>query len=368
MDNLFVLRGRLQEMYARHSRIFDKTLQFLLALVTFFMINSHVGFMKMLAQPTITLALAVICTFFPVAVTILAATLLILAHMYAASLGILLVTVIVFFVMYAFYLRLTPKKTFVVLITPLAFVFQIPYVIPIACALVSGPATIIAILCGMVVFYMMQYVKTAAAAVQGSETADLMTQASLYIKHVFKNRQMWIVIVAFIICYLLVYTIRKQSLDHAWKIAIASGMAVNIIVIATGNIVLGNHTAYGSLIIGSVLAVIIGLVLEFFLFSVDYTKSENLQFEDDEYYYYVKAVPKLTVSTQEKTIKRINVHQELETADDEEEFHEKGTLLQKRLQHKKRPQPVRGPKTKKQDIEEVERMLLKQSLKKELGR
>ena len=34
------------------------------------------------------------------------------------------------------------------------------------------------------------------------------------------------------------------------------------------------------------------LVISFFLYSVDYKRTRMLQFEDDDYYYYVKAVPK----------------------------------------------------------------------------
>ena len=54
------------------------------------------------------------------------------------------------------------------------------------------------------------------------------------------------------------------------------------------------------------------------MFSVDYSRSENLQFEDDEYYYYVKAIPKMNVSTQEKTIKRINERYEVDEVEAEE--------------------------------------------------
>lgn len=63
MDNVYVLRERLQAIYGRHSKIFDKGLQFLLALVAFLLINQNVGFMKAAASPVITVALAVICTF-----------------------------------------------------------------------------------------------------------------------------------------------------------------------------------------------------------------------------------------------------------------------------------------------------------------
>ncbi len=45
--------------------------------------------------------------------------------------------------------------------------------------------------------------------------------------------------------------------------------------------------------------------MEFLFFCVDYSRTENIQFEDDEYYYYVKAVPKVGVSAPEKKVKHI---------------------------------------------------------------
>ena len=60
------------------------------------------------------------------------------------------------------------------------------------------------------------------------------------------------------------------------------------------------------IIIGSIFSVLIAKVVEFFAFHVDYSRAEKVQFEDDEYYYYVKAVPKITVATPSKTVKRIN--------------------------------------------------------------
>ena len=41
------------------------------------------------------------------------------------------------------------------------------------------------------------------------------------------------------------------------------------------------------------------------VFAVDYTRTEYLQYEDDDYYYYVKAVPKLTVSAPDVKVQRI---------------------------------------------------------------
>ena len=312
MNNLFVLRGKMQEIYAKYSEIVDKGIQFVLALTTFFLINNNIGFMKVLGQPVVTLALAVVCTALPVIVTVFAAAALVLCHLYAASLGVMLVTAVIFLIMFAFYLRLIPEKAVIILLTPIAFMLKMPYVIPIACALVAGPSTVLAIVLGVIIFYILRYIKLAVPAFQGEETAGMLTQISAYVKQIFQDKQMWVMIIAFAICFMLVYIIRRHAMDYAWKVAIAVGAVMNIIIITAGNIVLGEHTAYGSLIGGSIIAIVLGLILEFFVFSVDYAKSENLQFEDDEYYYYVKAVPKLTVSTQEKTIKRINERYEVE--------------------------------------------------------
>ena len=100
MDNFYVIRGRLQEIYAEKSKIVNKVLQFVLALITFAVINQNIGYMKAAASPVATLALAVVCTCLPLTVTVVLATVLILVHMYSVSIGVLAVTAVIFLIMY----------------------------------------------------------------------------------------------------------------------------------------------------------------------------------------------------------------------------------------------------------------------------
>lgn len=371
MDMIYVFRGRIQELYAKNSKVFDKIFQFILAIVTFTVINHNVGFMKAAASPVASLALAVICTFLPLMVTVIMATVLILAHMFALSIGMLAVTAVIFLIMYIFYLRLTPKKALIVLLTPLAFFLKVPYIIPVACGLVATPISLIAISCGTIVYYMLEYVKKSSVNIENVGAKGMLTQATKYVQQVFQNKEMWIIIVAFIICFFVVFTLRRTSMDHAWKVAIVAGAVVNVIVIVAGDIALGVHTSYGTLIGGNIGAIIIGLILELFLFSVDYARSENLQFEDDEYYYYVKAIPKVSVATPEKTVKRINERQETEIIDTETVRKKADSQAQNRKVNVKKggkkPAPKKGPAAKKHDMKEVDKMLLTQSLRKDLN-
>ena len=57
----------------------------------------------------------------------------------------------------------------------------------------------------------------------------------------------------------------------------------------------------------TVLSIAIVFVLQFFILAVDYSRTEYTQFEDDDYYYYVKAVPKIKVTATDVRVKHINV-------------------------------------------------------------
>ena len=70
--------------------------------------------------------------------------------------------------------------------------------------------------------------------------------------------------------------------------------------------VMDANISFFGVIVGTVVAAALMLVVEFFAFNVDYSRTEKVQFEDDEYYYYVKAVPKVILSTPDRRVKKIN--------------------------------------------------------------
>lgn len=326
MDGILEIKGQLQSIYAKYSKYIDKVIQFTLALVTFFMINQNMGFMHMLKNPIITLGLSAVCAFLPPVFTVLVAAALVLGHIYSVSLGVLIVTAILFLLMFIFYLRLAPKTAVVVLLMPLAFILKIPAAVPVAFALVGTPVYAVPAALGTITYYLIQQVKESAAAVKTAEEGSFITDMTGFAKEVLTNKEMWLYVAAVIICMLAVYGIRRSAIAHAWKAASILGAIIYMIIAAAGGAGLDVKVSMGTLIIGAVAAIIIGLILEIIFFSVDYSKCENLQYEDDEYYYYVKAVPKVGVAAPEKTVKRINKRDETQK---ESEVVDSGELRKK---------------------------------------
>ena len=86
--------------------------------------------------------------------------------------------------------------------------------------------------------------------------------------------------------------IRHLIIEHAWGTAIVAGFVLELAVLMAGDMRFGINVDLVRLLIGIVLSFILVQIVGFFAFNVDYLRVENVQFEDEDYYYYVKAVPK----------------------------------------------------------------------------
>ena len=138
------------------------------------------------------------------------------------------------------------------------------------------------------------------------DSDDMATRFRFIIDSFLDNKEMLFTIAAFAVTITVVYLIRRMSVDYAWTIAIIAGALTDVVLLLVGDLMFDTNVSFGGIIIGTIIAVLIAKVVEFFSFNLDYSRTEKVQFEDDEYYYYVKAIPKFTVSTPSRTVKRIN--------------------------------------------------------------
>lgn len=318
MNKLYEFKGHISKYYAKYSNFVDKVIKFLVALLAVTFINQNIGYSEIISNPFMTILLSVICMMLPSPMTVVLVTLATLLQLLTLSAGATIVAGALFLIMYGFYLRYAPGKSIVILLVPIAFMLHIPVAIPIVLGLIGSPICILPISMGTVVYYLLNYVKSNSTLLETVGEGGVLEQVATYTQEILVNKEMWCSIIAFAICLLLVYNVRRMSVDYAWDIAIVAGALGNINAMAYGYIIMDIKLSYISLIVGSVVAVLVAFIVKFFVFTVDYTRTERLQYEDDEYYYYVKAVPKVSVTIPEKTVKRINERQKTGVIDAEQ--------------------------------------------------
>lgn len=306
MTVLLEMKERIKLIYSKYEAFIVPVLKFLLAFITFSTLNSRMGYMTRIDDMRIMLIAALTCSFLPVGLMVLMAAVFSLMHMYALSMEVALVGLCMYLIMYLLFFRFSPKDSLVVVLTPLLFSMNIPYVVPIAVGLLCGPASIVSVGCGIAVFYLLRMVIDSAPNIRIMEEGEILEKVRFMVEGILGSKAMLVMIAAFVVTVLVVYLIRRMSVDYSWTIAMVTGAMINVVLLLIGDLMYDVNLSMGSVLLGSLLALVVAKVIEFFRFCVDYSRTEKVQFEDDEYYYYVKAVPKMTVSVPTKTVKRIN--------------------------------------------------------------
>lgn len=306
MTSLLVAKQILMTLYSKYEVYITPFLKFLMALLSLLLINSHMGYMESIDRVTVVLIVSLMCSFMPMNFIVVMAALFIMLHLYAFNLECTIVVGVGFLLMFLLYLRFSPKDTLVVLLMPVCFLIRIPYVIPLAMGLIGTPVSVLSIACGVIAYYMLHFVIQNVSTILAMADEEMTVRFKFVVDGLLNNREMVITIAAFAVTVILVYLIRRLSIDYAWTIAMAAGTVVNITVLLIGDLMFDTNVALLEVVLGNILSLLLAAVLQFFVFNVDYSRTEKVQFEDDEYYYYVKAVPKISVAKPEKKVKQIN--------------------------------------------------------------
>ena len=324
MESLLIVKQQLTRFYARFEAYIVPVLKFLAMLFALLFIGSSVGFMTKLKNPAIVLILSLLCSFLPANVIVIMAGLVIVAHMYALSLECAVVVLFIFIIMYALYFRFTPGDAIAVLLTPVSFVLHIPYVMPLAMGFVGNPISCISVGCGTAVYYILHYISEHQDALSSGSSGELDIEGMLggfktVIDGILKNDVMIAMIVTFAATIITVYLIRRLKINYSWQIALGTGVIVCFVVLLVSSAVLDADVGIGGAILSLFFSSLIILVLQFFIFNVDYSRAEYVQFEDDEYYYYVKAVPKIALEAPSVRVRRNSSRRDQMDFDDDED-------------------------------------------------
>lgn len=306
MTALLELRENLKKIYSRNEAFILPVIKFLLSFIVLSIINGKMGYMTKLDNMAIVLIVSLLCSFLPTGFMAFFAMMFAVLHMYALSIETAAVGLVVFLLLYLLFLRFTAKEALVVVLTPVLCMLKLPYVMPVAMGLIGTPASCVSVGCGVVVYYLLQTVITNAPTINSMGAEEATAKLRLLIDGMLGNKAMLVMIAAFAITVIVVYLIRRMSVDHSWIIAMVAGVMIEVMILLVGDLMYDTNLSIVSALLGAVVTLIACKIIEFFRFCLDYSRTEKVQFEDDEYYYYVKAVPKMTVAAPTNTVKKIN--------------------------------------------------------------
>lgn len=314
MVALLEVKEKLVRIYGKYEAYITPLLRFLLAFTVFMMINANIGYMKLISRTPIALILAAVCSILPVNALIAIAAVVILLNLYALSLEVCVVGFLLFAFVYFVYFRFSPKYGYNAVLMPVCFKLGIPYIVPVGSGLLGEAYSVVSVVCGTIIYYFLKGVHENETTL--SDAAELTEGAAskiaIALNQLLKNKEMFLVAAVLAVATMIVYIIRKMEIDNAWTVAWIAGILFETIGLIAGYLLLGISGKVFGVVLGGVVSCVIAVVVQFMFFNVDYTRTERLQFEDDEYYYYVKAVPKSVIAGSDKQVKHFHRNEEKE--------------------------------------------------------
>ena len=307
MVALLEMKNKIVRFYGKNEAYVTPLLKFVLALFTFILINANIGYMSKISSMPVALILAALCSILPVNGMIAIAAIVVLLNLYALSLEVCLVGFLLFALVYFVYFRFSPKYGYNAVLMPVCFKLGIPYIVPIGSGLLSEGYSVVSVVCGSVIYFFLNGVHANEATLSdAAEGTGGASKISIALNQFVGNREMYLVVAVFALATLIVYIVRKMDIDNAWTVAWVSGILFETIGLIAGYMLLGISGKVLGVVLGGIVSCALAVIIQFMFFNVDYTRTERLQFEDDEYYYYVKAVPKSVIAGSEKKVKHFN--------------------------------------------------------------
>jgi hypothetical protein len=191
----------------------------------------------------------------------------------------------------------------IMLLMPVAYALNLHYLVPILAGLLFGPGAVVPVIFGLLFSRYVLLVEgnlPALAGAGGGESIvgeQLITNFRSLVDGTVHDKLLISLAVAFVITVIAVCFIRRLAIVNAWHVAITAGCIIELVILLLCDMRLGTGIDLAYVFVGIVFSFVLAQIVRFFIFNLDYLRIENVQFEDEDYYYYVKAIPKVMVYT-----------------------------------------------------------------------
>lgn len=312
LTKLLEFRGIARRFFQQYQLIIEPIFRFFISYLAFHTINQTLNYNEAVSSVWIELGLAAVSVFLPSVILILFCAVVAILQVYSASPILAALVIVIFAVLYCFIARFSGKYGYAVVAVPILFVFKIPYLIPLLLGMIATPMAIFPTVSGVIVYYVFKVIKEAAMR---QDISSLDATLALYIDVVdslFKHTEMFVTVGIFAIIIVIMYLVRKLRFEFVFEINIVLGAVLMILGFLLANLKWDIEIGIGGVILGTILSMLLVFIAHFFRMVLDYTSVEYVQFEDDDYYYYVKAVPKIDVAIPSKNVTTFSTEEELE--------------------------------------------------------
>ncbi len=306
LDGLLIYRERVKNFFQKHYKIMVPIFKLLGGLLVFFALESLYGYSRTWSSIWFIAIMIGLFIIIPIRYEYLLSSIFILLNLTNVSLDVMGLYLAFILIAHLLILRLIPTYSWIIVAMPVLFYIKLPCLIPILIGMFCGLSSMIIMVLGIVTYFFSFYVKEVVILLNSASQKETVVAFRKIIQ--LMSRDGDLILTTFILClvFIITYFIYKQARDYAWYLAIWFGGITYLILKLMQTLLLESDISIVGVVSYTLIAVIVATIIQFFHCVIDYSRSEKVQFEDDEYYYYVKVIPKISVQEKTKNVKKIS--------------------------------------------------------------
>lgn len=316
-------RAKVCALYQKFQFAVDLIFKFFVSFFVIRLLNLIIGYNPKLCQTYVVGALSILCAFTPAAFLAFVCLALTVVHVFAVNQILAVFVAIILLVLYCFFLRFSPKHAYIMIAMPVMSFLGIPCAVPLLAGLTTAPVTIFPMCCGIFFSCLLDVTKDSVSIMvdlSNLETENLLQLVLKIVDDLFAKKEMLYLMALYAAVELIVFIIRKLKFNFSFEISIIMGVAVNIL----GNLVFASKlqtgVPNGKMVFATIIAGLLVMLVYSFIRILDYTAVERVQFEDDDYYYYVRAVPKIKTALPKLKVRTLDSQTYFEASMANEDF------------------------------------------------
>ncbi len=287
------IKNAIRDFCRNHDEYIFPMIKFVFCYLVFSSTVMMFPYSDLFNKSTVVLLLSVLCALLSDSFTFFFAGVIMAVNSFQINLEVGAVFLVFFMFMYSSYLRFFPKTAFIILLVPFCFQINMPYLIPILAMIVGGFGGAFSSGFGVMIYYFANCVSEVRVMLDAAADEDSVEVLKYFSSEFVKNKEMYLYAGVFIITVLIASVIRSFSFDFSGYIAVLVAAIAEYVTFSKGAVKAAVAIDMNAVLSGIFVALLIAMVIQFWKGILDYRHKEVVQFEDDEYYYYVKAVPKL---------------------------------------------------------------------------
>lgn len=308
MISVLIIREKIKSFLIKCNGLERVLVKFALTFAALYLLNNKLGYNTFLTSYFVVVGLSLVCGFTPNWMITAVVYVFILGHFFVVSPELAVLTAILFLLMSLLYFSFRLGNGWVMVLSMILGCFDAEgAMLGIIAVLPYGFNSVVPVCFGMALSTLVCFVnKNFSVLFSTNTTMDMYEQIEACIQAIFSNETLLILIVAVVLSMVFLCLLRRLCFSHSWYVATIIGGIIYLLIVLLGTLAMGVEVNFVSILISTIVGVVFASAIHGFDIILDYSRIEYSSFEDDDYYYYVKAVPKVSLIAPERKVKTIN--------------------------------------------------------------